>query len=509
MSKVNSTQKIRIGIFGVGMHFQETYTTALKRKDIADVIEVVWAVDIVSKESLVKSRLHSVGQSAKFVGVDKFDCLELPDGIVRQLDEVQRNSPVDAVLISTTPEQHRAYVSWALKARLKVLLDKPITTRKNTITDPDQAAGILEDWQYMADLSKRTGTFLMVNSHRRFHPAYYHVGKLLSGVAGRYGVGVTSFSSFNSDGQWRLPNELEDINYHGYENGNGVISHFGYHYLDLITTWYRKGTPEGSRADKARVFSSFSTALNYTKQIPQSLSSKLLTDNGEPEPATQRKSLEHNISNYGEVDSFSSIEFLRGDVQTAHASLQMLHSGFSQRAWTKPAENLYKENGRLRWENHLIQQGPLHAIEIRSFQAVQPAHLDPEDGIPRWELGGSDQLEINVYRNRLIGGKPLETIQVKDLLQEVPRYDVLHEDVKAKTLKLFAGLVAKDMGALDYLKADTKWKTHVNSMSSASDQDKSLIEAHQPTAALMSAAYQSYANRINGLNPVQEVPLIW
>lgn len=509
MSKANPSRKIRIGIFGVGMHFQETYTTALKRKDIADVIEVVWAVDISSKKSLVKSRLDNVGQSAKFIGVNKFDSIELPDKIAQQLDEVQRNSPVDAVLVSTTPEQHRAYVSWALKTRLKVLLDKPITTRINATTDRGQAAGILEDWQYMNDLSKRTGTFLMVNSHRRFHPAYFHVGKLLKEVSDRYGVGVTSLSSFNSDGQWRLPNELEDITYHGYENGNGVISHFGYHYLDLITTWYRKGTPENNRADKARVYSSFSTALNYTKQIPQSFSSKLLTENKEPEPAKQRKSLENNISRYGEVDSFSSIEFLRGNVQTTHASLQMLHSGFSQRAWTKPADNLYKENGRLRWENHLIQQGPLHAIEIRSFQAVQPAHLDPNDGIPRWELGGSDQLEINVYRNRLIGGKPLETIQVKDLLQEIPKYDVLHEDVKAKTLKLFAGLVAKDIGMLGSLRADAKWKAYVNSMASASDQDKSFIWAHQPTAALMSAAYQSYANRINNLNPVQEVPLVW
>ncbi len=509
MNKKSSSRKIRIGIFGVGMHFQETYTTALKRKDISDVIDVVWVVDIASKKIIVESRLDNIGQSAKFIGVKKFDSLELPDQIIRQLDKAQSENPVDAVLISTTPEQHRAYVNWALNAKLKVLLDKPICTRKNASTDPDQAAGVLKDWQHITKLSEQTNTFVMVNSHRRFHPAYYYVGKLLEDVSKKYGVGVTSLSSFNSDGQWRLPNELEDITYHGYENGNGVISHFGYHYLDLISTWYRKGTPEKDRADKLKVFSSFSTALNYSKQLPQSITSKLLTDYGEPKPSNQRDFLEQHISLYGEVDAFSSIEFLRGDIQTAHASIQMLHSGFSQRAWTKPAENLYKENGRLRWENHLIQQGPLHAIEIRSFQAVQPAHLNPEDGIPRWELGGSDQLEINIYRNSIIGGKPLETIQVKDLLHDIPRHDVLHEDVKAKTLKLFAGLVAKDMRLLDSLKADKEWKAYVNTMASSSDQDKSFIGAHQPTVAIMSAMYQSHANRVNDLNPVQEVPLVW
>ena len=509
MDKIHSTRKVRIAIFGVGMHFQETYTTALKRKDVSDIIEVAWVVDIQSKKSLVESRLAAVGQKPKFVGVGEFDRLELPDKIALQLDATLKEHPVDGVLVSTTPEQHRAYVTWALNNKLRVLLDKPITTRKDASTDPKQAAGILEDWQHIQKLSKRTGAFVMVNSHRRFHPAYYHVGTLLQEVAEQYGMGVTSLSSFNSDGQWRLPNEIEDITYHGFDTGNGVISHFGYHYLDLITSWYRKGTPENNRANKAKVYSSFSSALNYTKQIPHALSSKLLTDYGEPLPAAQRDSLERNIAEYGEVDTFSSIELLRDEIQTAHASVQMLHSGFSQRAWTLPAKNLYKENGRLRWENHLIQQGPLHAIEIRSFQAVQPAHLDPEDGIPRWELGGSDQLEINVYRNRLIGGKPLETIQVKDLLDEIPRYDVLHEDVKSKTLKLFAGLVAQDLGWLNALKADKKWKTYVSSTAEGSNQDKSFIASHQPTVALMAAAYQSYASRVNQLNPVHEVPLQW
>lgn len=501
--------RVRIAIIGVGMHFQETYTTALKRKDIRDIVEVAWVADLSAKKDLVAARLESVKQKSAFVGVEKFHSQKLPTSIKASLDNALEQYPVEGILISTTPEQHRAYTDWALRAGLKVLLDKPITSRVSAINNPDAASGILEDWQYINSLSEQTNNFVMINSHRRFHPAYVYIGKLLEEVANELGVGITSLSSFNSDGQWRLPNELEDITYHGYEAGNGALSHFGYHYLDLVTSWYRRGTPPDSRADRARVYSSMSTAANYVQQIPQHLSEAALANNNQPKPEQQRNDLLERIKDYGEVDSFSSIEFMKGSTQTAHASLQMLHSGFSQRAWTLPAQNLYKENGRLRWENHLLQQGPFHAIEVRSMQAVQPAHFDPQQGIPRWQLGGSDQLEINVFRNKLIGGKPLETIQVKDLLDSIPRHDVLHEDVKAKTLKLFVGLIAHDRNNLESLNASPEWRKHVETMANSDDQTKSFIAAHQPTAALMSAAYLSYANKINNANPVAEVQLQW
>jgi predicted dehydrogenase len=501
--------KVRIAIVGVGMHFQETYTTALKRKDIRDIVEVSWVADLSEKKDIVTARLKAVNQKSAFVGVTKFYGQKLPRPIKESLDKALEQHPVDGILISTTPEQHRAYTDWALRAGIKVLLDKPITSRQSAANDPVAANGILKDWQHINKLSKQTNCFVMVNAHRRFHPAYDYVGKLLEEVSNELGIGVTSLSSFNSDGQWRLPNEMEDITYHGYDAGNGALSHFGYHYLDLITSWYRKGTQAESRADRARVYTSMSTAANYVQQIPQRLSEAILVRNNQPKPEQQRKELLARIKGYGEVDSFSSIEFMKGNTQTAHASLQMLHSGFSQRAWSLPAKNLYKEHGRLRWENHLIQHGPFHAIEVRSMQAVQPAHFDPQQGIPRWELGGSDQLEINVFRNKLIGGKPLETIQVKDLLDSIPRHDVLHEDVKAKTLKLFIGLIAYDNHELENLNASPAWTKHVRFMASSDDQTKSFIEAHQPTAAMMAAAYKSFANRQSNANPIAEVQLQW
>jgi predicted dehydrogenase len=487
--------RVRIAIFGVGMHFQETYTTAFKRDEINSMVDVVWVADLKNKKDLALQRCKTAGLTPTFMGVDNFQGTHLPDSIKDSLDELFKKYPVDAVLVSTTPEQHRAYSAWAIDKGLDVLLDKPVTSRRDAAHSVQQAMGILDDWEVLNTLSKDKGTMVMVNSHRRFHPAYHKVGMLLEDVATRYGFGVTSLSSFNSDGQWRMPNELLDIDYHGFGSGNGVLSHFGYHYLDLAATWYKKGTPPERRADRAFVSSSFSLVQNYAQQVSAADAKRVLALVGEPAPLADNKKTLAAFKNFGEMDSFGSIEMYKGGVMTGHINMQMVHSGFSQRTWTKPAANLYKENGRVRWENHLIQQGPLHAIEIRSFQAVQPSHLDPKDGLPRWNLGGSDQLEVNIFRNKLIGGKPLETINMTDLLDEIPDKDVVHEDVKAKTFHLFICIVAKRVGIYESLKVSKKWAEYVTVKLKAGDQDLSLISSHQPTVAFMAASYASYAKR--------------
>lgn len=502
---------IRLGIFGIGLHFQETYTTALKRPAISSLISLEWVTDLESRKTIALERCKNAGQTPKFVGVQSFKGQSLSSKLEKKLDDLIAKNPVDAVLISTTPEQHRAYAEWALRHKIDVLLDKPITSRDQAAFNEREALGILEDWQALNKAAHATDTLLMINAHRRFHPAYREIGRLLKSVADSYGFGVSSISSFNSDGQWRMPNELVDITYHGYNTGNGVISHFGYHYLDLAASWYKKGTPAADRASSARISSSFSTAANYARQISATHAAPLLMANGQPMPEVDNEETLRTLRNYGEVDAFGSIELCDDDALKAHISLQMVHSGFSQRAWTKPATNLYKENGRVRWENHLIQQGPLHAIEVRTFQAVQPNHTDPEAGLPRWTLGGSDQLEINIFRNKLIGGKPLETITVTDLLDEIPEKDVIHEDTKARVLQLFIGVVANRKEMLDALSADQEWKEYVKAMAKGDAHDLSLITTHQPPVAFMAGMYASAARRFErpSINERIEVPLQW
>lgn len=487
-----ASHKIRLAIFGVGMHFQETYSMAFKRKSIQSITEIAWVTDLASKQTLALQRCKDAQQNPLFVGVPKFSGQNLPEDIEKLLDKTLGANPVDAVIISTTPEQHHAYAQWAIKHAIPTLIDKPITTRAQAMWDANEAKGILDDWESLNTLATARNCPVIVNSHRRFHPAYTKVSQLLQEVAEQSGTGVTALSSFNSDGQWRLPQELFDIHYHGYENGNGVISHFGYHYLDLATLWYRNGTPSQRRANKMRVSSSFSSAQNYASQLSTKDANHALQQVGQPTAPGNDKQLQKKLSTYGEVDAFCDIEMVRDNTITAHMSIQLLHSGFSQRAWTKPATNLYKENGRVRWENHLIQQGPFQSIEVRSFQAVQPNWKHPDQGIPRWDLGGSDHLEINIYRNSILGKPVLETINCRELVQNIPENDVIHEDTKANVLELFVVYVAQETGITIPARPETKER--LRTLAEGDLYDISHLSTHQATAALMSAFYESYAS---------------
>lgn len=504
-------QKVRLGIFGVGMHFQETYSKALKRSEINALVDVPWVTDLESKKELVLTRCAAANQSPRFIGVEKFKGIVLPSVIKKKLDQTVRDYPVDAILVSTTPEQHRAYAEWALSRNIPIIIDKPVVARANAVRNTTAAAGILEDWQALNRLATNKHIFAVVNSHRRFHPAYLKVCELLSEVAEETGIGVTSLASFNSDGQWRLPQELQDIHYHGYENGNGVLSHFGYHYLDLAMLWYMNGTPPERRANKLRASSSFSTAQNYSSQINTNDAARALRRVSQPEPKNNDQKVRDNIKEFGEVDAFCSIEMWKDDNLTAHIGVQLLHSGFSQRAWTKPAENLYKENGRVRWENHLIQQGPFQAIEVRSFQAVQPNWKKPDQNIPRWELGGADHLEINVYRNLTLGKPVLETINCKDLITHIPPNDVIHEDAKANALLYFVCAVAikKHLPIANTIRANTR--KQVDKLLKGSPYDFSILQTHQATNAALAASYQSYATRTKNPagNERVEKEIVW
>lgn len=493
------------------MHFQETYANALMRPAIEKIVSIEWVADLSANMQIAMTRCRAAGQTPEFVGVNAFLSDALPDVVASRLDEALARNPVDAVLVSTTPEVHRAYATWAMSRQLDVLMDKPITARRNAAFDEAEALKILSDWVELNKLSKNSGRLLMINTHRRFHPAYCEVTKLLKQVADTFGFGVTAISSFNSDGQWRFPDELLDITYHGFDTGNGVLSHFGYHYLDLAALWYREGTPAEYRADRALITSSLLLAKDYARWFDPVMVNSLLERSEQPVP-TWSHHLEERLVMCGEIDAYGSIELVEPSGQRAHINIQMLHSGFSQRAWTIPAANLYKENGRVRWESHLIHQGPLHAIEIRSFQALQPSRHDPSEGLPRWELGGADHLEINIFRNKLIGGAPLESINVRELLREIPQHDVVHEDIKAKVLQLFLGIVAHRRKMLDRLDAPAAWKSDVQDIYVVGgERHASLITSHQPPVAFMAGMYASYARGRQGtkLRPAMEMELEW
>ncbi len=498
---------IRILSLGGGLHFKETYSHALARPELDHVAELAAIFDLEGSVERARQFALAAGHTdARVVEVAQFDGPTMSQTVRRDLDAALAVvGPIDAVLVSTTPEVHRAYCEWALGHGLDVLLDKPVTTRPRACFDPSQAKGIEEDYRAIAKLAARSGRLVLVNVHRRYHPSYLLVADLLREVSGQMPAAVTAMNSFCSDGQWRLPDELVELDYHGYQTGTGVISHFGYHFLDMAALWYEAGTVAEKQADEVSVRSDFVLVDGH---LDHSTHADLTAVFGEPYARLPHRTLEQvrdEVAGFGEVDANIGITLHREGRDVGLMTMQFTHSGFSQRTWPEPVlENLYKKNGRVRFENHLIQQGPYQAISVQSFQALQFDH--GPSAIPRFDLGGADHLERAVLRNGLTGLAPVEHFSTDDLVGHIPDNNVVHEHVKSNVLVQFvsAGAALREPTLLD-----SEQLAMAQAYLADEPARRSDISTHAAGAKLMSLAYQAHSQKHVGMPPVASSPIVW
>jgi len=405
---------------------------------------------------------------------------DLPADVHRILDAIVAEQLVNAVIISTEPLVHRAYLDWAVDRGLNVLVDKPLTTRRDVAHDVEQARGLWQDYsqviaRYRRAQARGANTCLLVNSHRRFHPGFEHVMGLIEEVRDETGCPVTNIASEHCDGQWRMPLEIIEQDYHPYNQGYGKLSHSGYHCVDMVNCFLRAGMVPGKRPDSMSVTSSFLMPVGFVEQVHRE---DYLRYFG-PEYATacpmDDGELSDRMARFGEIDATSMIEFDRAGTTVAQASIRLHHNGFARRTWLSPGKDLYKGNGRVRHERHRIDSGPFQTIYIESYQA-NDKH-DRSDAMD-FELGGNNHFDVIVFRNTGWGSghEPLTVTRLADL-PTTAGFDsglLYNEQVKEACLREFLGFIAGDIPRSDL---------------------RSSIEDHAMTVRLMSMMYEANAMR--------------
>ena len=168
------------------------------------------------------------------------------------------------------------------------------------------------------------------------------------------------------------------------------------------------------------------------------------------------------------------------------SSLNLSHNGFAKRHWvTAKGRDLYKGNGRVRHEYHILEQGPFQSIHYHSYQSKE---VDPEQKTGLYDVGGEYHLEIYVFRNsKMIGGKPFERFNIKDLniniLEGKSRGH--QEDARAK-------------GFIEFIEA-------LKGIRSREEMTSDFL-SHKPAVMITSAIYQSAAAQLGGGNPKVSIP---
>lgn len=473
-------------VIGVGPHARRNHLPTLAAGQAAGLVANLHGIDIIGAIGPQVPFLSDDGPSTLPVTLVKpFDSQlpQLPADVEHTLDRTVAMHRIDAVVMATEPAYHSVYVHWALERGLSVLLDKPQSIRPRASTDPTQAAAIRTDFDTLLahyDRARRAHPDIMVSvqAQRRYHPAFWRMHSLISEVADSTGCPVTSIQSFHSDGQWRLPNELVDLTYHGYSSGYGKCAHSGYHFFDIVPWLVNAAQRPEQPLDSITVTAHITRPSDVLAQMPLADYERLLPGFADANPYTAEH-LQAATHGFGEVDAFVSAALRSGGRTMTLASINLIHNGFSQRGSLSPAAELYKGNGRVRQETHIVQQGPFQAIHLHSLQTIRDDNTDPT-----YTVGGSDHVELHVFRNNRVRPQwqAYRNLDHEELTSSHAGHDILPTQRSSRH------------------RCTWEFLEYINGRR-ARAQMRSALDSHRPAATLMSAAYCSMARQWNGTYP--------
>jgi len=485
---MKNSREINILLIGLGPHAKRIYFPIIQREEKKINAKISLIVDLEEKKKDIEKYISSAGKKIETIYLSStqktYD--NLSPEIEKILDQKIKDLKINAIFISTEPLSHMVYARYALSRGLNILMDKPLSTKENISTDIKMAKEIVRDYRELVILKEKMenkfGRKIIFDlmAQRRFHPAFIKVKELINEVYKLTHCPITSIQSFHSDGQWRMPEEIIDQNYHPYNQGYGKLSHSGYHSFDLVP-WLLDGN--GVNYDKINIFSQPIRPIDFFEQIKIDNYNNLFPDycNFFKRKGDDICSV---VKKYGEIDCFSSISFMKNDKTVTLASINLVHNGFSQRGWiSAKGRDLYKGNGRVRHETHYIEQGPFQAISFISYQGkeVNPNNLN---GI--YDIGGEYHLDIHIFRNNIFNPcwKNYEKISTKDLdINIMDGFSRGHQE-------------------------DARRHCILNFIEQINNPDKdsgSSITDHEKSVLLMSGAYQSMCKLFKGKNPLVSI----
>ena len=480
-------KNLNILLIGFGPHARRIYYPIIKNEEKSLNAKIVYAVDLQSQKQIIEEYLQKRSEIIPIYYIKNKYKKILNNKTVSALNKVIQEYKIDGVIISTEPLSHVLYADWALSKGLHILMDKPISSVINSSTSEKAAEKIFNDYKYLKvsylKAKKRYGDVIFsLMAQRRYHPAFQKMKNLIQEVFQQTNCPITSMQSFHSDGQWRLPSEIIDIEYHSYNDGYGKCSHTGYHALDIVPWLIDGAEAPDKKINNVDIFTNFIRPKDFISELNLKDYKKIFP-NFTKYNIYKEKEFRNITKNYGEIDAFNSFAFKHNEDTITLGSLNFNHNGFSQRGWLKPKADLYKGNGRVRHESYYIEQGPFQAISFISYQSTE---INSKKKNKLFDIGGEYNLDIHVFRNNNLfpKWKNYQKFSIKDLDRNIIKgYSRGHqEDARRKCIVEFMDLIRKK---------------NIKSISDYLDHERGTI--------LLANVYKSAARRFKNKNPVVNV----
>lgn len=146
-----------------------------------------------------------------------------------------------------------------------------------------------------------------------------------------------------------------------------------------------------------------------------------------------------------------------------------------------PGEDLYKGNGRVKQQLHIINQGPFQTVQVHNYQSKDKHDVNTKED---FELGGNNHFDIYVFRNAGMFSnkeKPLIKYGIKDLIKDRTRPSLYHEKAKESVVTEFLNFISGRI---------------------SKDNLISNIEDHDIPVKIMSSVYKSHVQYKEGESPL-------
>jgi len=367
---------INLIIAGIGPHAKTTYIPALEKLGAKFKIQIVLAIDLkINQDEIMGWFNGRKFTPIDFLFVDKFQENLMPYEVKKKIYKTIQDYHVDGIIISTEPCVHKTYADFALENRLNILLDKPITSYENVVSDASKAQQLRLDYYNLLseynNIQAQSETIFSINVKRRYHPFFWTAKELISEIVDKTNCPITSIQANHSDGQWRLPHEIMTFEYHPYNLGYGEISHSGYHIIDITQWLYESSISASKKGDEIQVFSSFLLPRGFFMQINDKDYINIFGEDYKKETKFKNEELWDLSANFGEMEAFSLIRILKNKKIICNFSINLSHNSFSKRAGLKSNQDLYKGNGRIRHDSYNIQQGPFQNLQIHKNRVCE------------------------------------------------------------------------------------------------------------------------------------------
>ena len=485
---------INILLIGLGPHARRIHFPVVGQLESKLHAQIVAAVDLESQRRTIDAYLRENQSDIKPLYLDKevsrISHNSLTPALVKKLDKIVDANEATAVFICTEPIAHIAYAKWAMDRSLNVLMDKPISTPLNLATDDSSIEQLKEDYYtllrlYEDKLKEGKKVVFELMTQRRYHPAFLKIKSLVDEISSTTGCPITSFQTTHCDGQWRMPSEIVDQDYHPYNQGYGKCSHSGYHSIDVIDWLVRSSYAQSNhKANTAEVISNFVYPNDFISQLPLDKYEKFFGSN---DPIKYSENfLRSEYSTYGELDAQIGLTYHDdSNSKITIGQFNLLHNSFSQRNWPSAiGRDLYKGNGRIRHEFHYLVQGPFQTIIFESFQSEEILNEQTSHS----GVGGEYHLDVHIFRNSKLfpTWKSYEKVTIDDLSTQILKgYSRGHqEDARKQAITAF-----------------------LNAVDNRKEERLSDLKDQQGSIEILYGVYKSALLRKNNKNPIVRVKI--